>query len=149
MRRRMVRVTLRPPSDWTLVGSMLRGSETKAPSWDGMCSGGEGVGWYSSQPDTCKHNTNTKTHVNAIISYMCTYLNRPNTNSKQWKLHLCHYYRSTRLFQLFLWWWKTSYFHRRWNHLHMWSRWPKQVFKAKPWCFPNPIQVVFELIQLK
>lgn len=81
MRRRMVRVTLRPPSDWTLVGSMPRGSETKAPSWDGMCSEGEGVGWYSSQPDTCKHNKNIKAHVNAVISYMSTSLNRQNTNS--------------------------------------------------------------------
>lgn len=40
------------------------GSETKALSWNGMSSEGEGVGWYSSQPVTWNHdNTQTNTVI--------------------------------------------------------------------------------------
>lgn len=59
----MVRVTLRPPSDWTLVGSMIGGREHKAPSWNGMSSEEGGVGWSSSQPVTWQHNIMQNTHV--------------------------------------------------------------------------------------
>lgn len=62
----MVRVTLRPPSDWTLAGSMLGGSETKALSWNGISSEGEGTGWYSSLPVTCQTQCHTKTHYNTV-----------------------------------------------------------------------------------
>lgn len=38
---------------------------------------------------------------------------------------------------LFLWQTKPAIFHKQSDHLHLWSCWPKQLFKAKPWSFPK------------
>lgn len=94
----MVRVTLRPPSDWTLVGSMLGGRETKAPSWNGMSSEGEGEGWSSSQPVTCQ-TQHTKSMLQYILVgyYMFFFYIFKQTEHKYQMIHnfcsvVLHYY---------------------------------------------------------
>lgn len=66
MRRRMVRVTLRPPSDWTLVGSMLQDVRAVL-EWDVLRRRKSTVVF---QPVTCQTRHHTKHMLTLLYSHI-------------------------------------------------------------------------------